>query len=122
MGVAVFYVLDRTLTSIQNAIILRRQLKSSRFVLVRNDAVAAFRAPVYGERELSQIDTDRQIRLPVLSTDMLDFIEDPDFNLTDFVMQRQHTLPDWLSDELWSVLEAIYEQQPIGTAENKLTA
>ena len=122
MGVAVFYVLDRTLSSIQNAIILRRQLKSSRFVLVRNDAVGAFRAPVYGERELSQIGTDRQIRLPVLSTDVLDFVEDPEFNLTDFVLQRQHTLPEWLAEELWAVLEAIYEQQPIGTAENKLSA
>lgn len=122
LGVAVYFILDRTLASVQNAAVLRRQLNTSRFVLVRNDAVGAFRAPVYGERELSQIDTDRQIRLPVLSTDVLDFIEDPEFNLTDFVLQRQHTLPEWLSDELWSILEAIYEQQPIGTAENKLSA
>ena len=122
MGMAVFFILDRTLASIQNAVALRGQLASSRFVLVRNDAVGAFRAPVYGERELSQIDTDRQIRLPVLSTDVLDFVEDPEFNLTDFVLQRQHTLPDWLSEELWGVLEAIYAQQPIGTAENKLSA
>ncbi|MCP4319655.1 MAG: hypothetical protein GY789_27670 [Hyphomicrobiales bacterium] len=122
MGVAVFYFLDRTLASIQTAIALRKQLTSSQFVLVRNDAIGAYRAPVYGERELSRIDMDRQIRLPVLSTDVLDFVEDPEFNLADFIMQRPHSLPDWLTDELWSFLEVIYEQQPIGTAETMLSA
>ncbi|MEX3011441.1 hypothetical protein [Hoeflea sp. TYP-13] len=122
MGVAVFYFLDRTLASIQTAIALRKRLTSSQFILVRNDAIGAYRAPVYGERELSRIDMDRQIRLPVLSTDVLDFVEDPAFNLTDFIMQRPHSLPDWLTDELWSFLEEIYEQQPIGTAESMLSA
>jgi hypothetical protein len=122
MGVAVYFVLDRTLASIKAAASLRKRLMASQFALVRNDAVVAFRAPDYGERELSQIDTDRQIRLPVLSTDVLDFIEDPEFNLTDFVLQRQNTLPEWLSDELLGILEAIYEQQPIGMADSKLSA
>ena len=122
LGVAVFYFLDRTMASLQTGIYLRSQLKASQFALVRNDAIGAYRAPVYGERELSRIDMDRQIRLPVLSTDVLDFVEDPEFKLADFVMQRPHGLPDWLTDELWSLLEVIYQQQPIGTAETMLSA
>lgn len=122
IGVAVFFFLDRTLASIQKAIALRRQLNTSRFVLVRNDAIGAYRAPVYGERELSRIDMDRQIRLPVLSSDVLDFVEDPAFNLSDFIMQRPHNLPGWLTEELLSFLEVIYEQQPIGTAQTMLSA
>ena len=122
MGVAVFFFLDRTMASLQTGIYLRSQLKASQFALVRNDAIGAYRAPVYGERELSRIDMDRQIRLPVLSTDVLDFVEDPEFKLSDFVMQRPHGLPDWLAEELWGLLELIYEHQPIGTAETMLSA
>ncbi|MEM6463433.1 MAG: hypothetical protein AAF724_16115 [Pseudomonadota bacterium] len=122
MGVAVFFFLDRTLASIQAAIALRKRLTSSQFVLVRNDAIGVYRPPAYGERELFRIDMDRQIRLPSLPTDLLDFVEDPEFNLSDFILQRPHNLPDWLSDELWTILEAIYEQQPIGTAETMLSA
>lgn len=122
LGVAVFFFLDRTLASIQAAIALRGQLNSSQFVLVRNDAIGAFRAPVYGEYELMKIGMDRQIRLPALSADALDFVEDPSFNFTDFIMQRRQGLPEWLSDEIWRFLETIYQQQPIGTAESLFSA
>ncbi|WP_136658385.1 hypothetical protein [Nitratireductor sp. XY-223] len=122
MGVAVFFFLDRTLASIQAAVTLRGRLTSSQFVLVRNDAIGAFRAPVYGEYELVKIGMDRQIRLPALSADALDFVEDPSFNFTDFIMQRRQGLPEWLSDELWRFLETIYQQQPIGTAESLFSA
>ena len=122
MGVAVFFFLDRTLASVQAAVALRRQLGASQFVLVRNDAIGAFRAPVYGEHDLMKIGMDRQIRLPALSADALDFVEDPSFNFTDFIMQRRQGLPEWLNDELWRFLETIYQQQPMGTAESLFSA
>ena len=123
MGVAVFFS-----SSIahwprsRRPIALRKLLSSSQFVLVRNDAIGAFRAPVYGEYDLVKIGMDKQIRLPALSADALDFVEDPSFNFTDFIMQRRQGLPEWLNDELWRFLETIYQQQPIGTAESLFSA
>jgi len=54
---------------------------------------------------------DREILLPVLSSESLGMLEHPDFHFDSFVAGRYGELPFEMKTELWEFLESLYEQR-----------
>jgi hypothetical protein len=111
IGVAVFFIVDRSMSSISAAEKVRAQLTCSEFIMVRNDAIGTLlHLPSAAEKYL-RIDKDRDLVLPRLSPNTLAFIEQRGFTFTDFIAGEMAPPPDAVRLELWKFLETIYNQR-----------
>lgn len=111
IDVTVFFLIDRSAASIENAANLRKRIPDTRFVPVRNAAIGdaldqGNMADVYYGMKF-----DREILLPVLSAEALGLLEHPDFHFDSFVAGRYGELPFEIKTELWEFLETVYEQR-----------
>jgi hypothetical protein len=113
-GVAVFFVLDRSMRSIEAAARTRARLKNSEFVIVKNEAIGTvLHEPKAAELYLA-IAKDREISLPRLTQEARDYIERNGFSFAEFVAGRSEEAPVAIRFELWAFLETIYNQRRAG--------
>lgn len=114
IGVAVFFVVDRSTSSIAAAEQVRAKLRCSEFVLVRNEAIGNLLHVPSAARSYMRIDKDRDLVLPKLSAAALRYIEAPGFTFADFIAKRSEDAPVEVRYELWDFLETIYNQREAG--------
>lgn len=111
IGTAVFYIVDRSMSSISAAEKVRSQLSCSEFVMVRNDAIGTLlHLPSAAENYL-RIEKDRDLVLPKLSANALAFIEQRGFTFSDFIAGDIAAPPEAVKTEIWKFLDAIYNQR-----------
>lgn len=114
IGVAVFYILDRSMRSIEAAKRTREKIRCAEFILVRNDAIGdILHEPKAAELYLS-IPRDRDIRLPKLSTEARDTVERLGFSFAAFLTGKAEEVPVSVRFEIWNFLETIYNQRQAG--------
>ena len=111
LDLTVFYLIDRTELSIENAANLSASIPHTRFIPVRNAAIGdalAIRkcADIYQKMRM-----EREILLPVLSPEALGMLEHPDFHFDTFISGKYEHFPFELKAELWGFLEGLYEQR-----------
>ncbi len=111
IGVAVFFIVDRSMSSIHAAEWLRGQLTCSEFILVRNDAIGTLLHMPVAAANYLRINKDRDLVLPKLSANALSFIEQRGFTFSDFIAGEMSPPPDTVRLELWKFLETIYNQR-----------
>jgi hypothetical protein len=114
IGVVVFFVVDRSMSSIHAADHIRSKLTCSEFVLVRNDSIGNLLHIPSAAREYSEIQKDRDLVLPKFSEAARNFIEQPQFSFADFIAGHYSSAPLEIRHELWSFLEKIYNQREPG--------
>ena len=107
----VFYLIDRTVASVENAVSLHNRISRTRFVPVRNRAIGdaldvGRTADLYHSMRF-----DREILLPELSSETLGMLEHPEFHFDAFVAGRYEHFPFEMKAELWGFLESLYEQR-----------
>ena len=111
LDMTVFFLIDRTETSIQVAADLSAAIPHTRFLTVRNSAIG----DALGEGRAADIyhkmRIDREILLPQLSAEALGMLEHPDFHFDTFIAGKYEHFPFELKAELWSFLEGLYEQR-----------
>ncbi len=111
IGTAVFYIVDRSMSSIHSAQKVRSQLSCSEFVMVRNDAIGTLlHLPSAAENYL-RIEKDRDLVMPKLSSAALAFIEQKGFTFADFIAGEITPPPEAVKMELWRFLESLYNQR-----------
>ena len=111
VGVAVFFIIDRSMSSISAAEKVRAQLTCSEFVLVRNDAIGTLLHLPSAAENYVRIDKDRDMVLPKLSPRVVEYIERRGFSFADFVAGEIAAPNEVVSAELWRFLESIYNQR-----------
>ncbi len=111
IGVAVFFVVDRSMSSIHSAQKVRSQLSCSEFVMVRNDAIGTLLHLPSAAESYLRIEKNRDLLMPKLGPAALEFIEQKGFNFADFISGEIAPPPDAVKAELWRFLEAIYNQR-----------
>lgn len=111
IGVAVFFIVDRSMSSIHAAERLRGYLTCSEFILVRNDAVGTLLHMPAAAANYLRINKDRDLVMPKLSPNALAFIEQRGFTFTDFIAGEISPPPEAVRIELWKFLETIYNQR-----------
>lgn len=116
IGIAVFFIVDRSMSSIAAAEKVRAQLTCSEFILVRNDAIGTLLHLPSAAENYVRIDKDRDIVLPKLSQRVLDFIDRKDFSFAEFVAGTLPAPSEVVAAELWKFLETIYNQRGMGTS------
>lgn len=113
ISVSFFFILDRTLNSVSAALRLQRQLKSARFIPIRNEALGNILTMPQAARIYGEIRKTREIILPRLSIEALNFMDRPEFTFAGFIAKNGAGVPTELRIELWSFLEAVYNQRQI---------
>ncbi|MFZ1813720.1 MAG: hypothetical protein WBO55_03415 [Rhizobiaceae bacterium] len=116
IGVAVFFMIDRSLTTLAAAKSVRDQLRKSEFVLVRNDAIGNMLHIPEAANEYLRIDKDRDLILPRLSDEARQYLETPGFTFADFIAGESHHVPANIRYEFWNFLETIYNQRKPGAS------
>jgi hypothetical protein len=120
IGVAVFFILDRSMRSIEAAKRTREKLRKAEFILVRNDAIGdILHEPKAAELYLS-IPRDRDIRIPKLSNEARDMVERLGFSFAAFLTGKAEEVPVAARFEIWNFLEAIYNQRQAGASGDTL--
>jgi len=107
----VFFLIDRSVASIENAAALRKRIGQTRFVPVRNKAIGDALDEGNMADLYQRMHVEREILLPVLSSEALGLLEHPDFHFDSFVAGHYGELPFELKTELWEFLETVYEQR-----------
>jgi hypothetical protein len=108
-----FFLLDRTLNSVSAALKLQRQLKFAQFIPVRNEALGNILTVPQAARIYGEIRRSREIILPRLSVEALNYMDRPDFSFADFITRNGAGVPTQLRIELWGFLESVYNQRQI---------
>ena len=121
IAVSVYFMLDRTLTSVNAAAEISRLAGSASFVPVRNEAIGNILAIPEGARRYEAIRKNREIMLPRLSVDALNLIDDPQFSFSGFVARNGEGYPLELKIELFQFLETIYNQRRADEAGGPVT-
>lgn len=111
IDVEVFYILDRKVSSVSNALLISGKCGIARFTPVRNEALGNILAIPQAVAIYSDIKRYREIVLPRLSVNCLNYIEQSDFSFTDFVVSNGKDTPAEFEFELWAFLEAVYNQR-----------
>lgn len=114
LGIAVFFIVDRSMSSIAAAEKVRGKLRQSEFILVRNEAIGSLLHVPSAARNYMLIDKDRDLVLPKLSEAAMAHIEQPGFTFADFIAKRSEDAPIEVRYELWDFLETIYNQREAG--------
>jgi hypothetical protein len=110
-GVVVFFVVDRSISSIHAADHIRSKLTCSEFVLVRNDSIGNLLHLPSAAQEYHEIRKDRDLVLPKFSEAAREFVEQPHFSFSDFIAGHYNSAPLPIRHELWDFLEKIYNQR-----------
>ena len=113
-GISVFFIVDRSMSSILAAEKLRPKIGESTFVLVHNEAIGTLLHLPSAASEYSEIEKDRDLVLPKFSDAARDYIEDVRFSFADFIAGGYHDTPMAIRHELWSFLESLYNQRSRG--------
>ena len=114
IGTAVFFIVDKSMSSISAAENVRAQLTCSEFIMVRNDAIGTLlHLPSAAENYL-RIEKNRDLILPKLSANALSFVELKGFTFSDFISGDLVQPSDAVRTELWKFLETIYNQRSDG--------
>ena len=121
IAVSVYFMLDRTLTSVRAAAEVSRLAAGASFVPVRNEAIGNILAIPEGARLYEGIRKNREIMLPRLSVDALNLIDDPQFSFSGFVARNGEGYPLELKIELFQFLETIYNQRRVDEAGGPVT-
>lgn len=121
LGVTVYFVLDRKVSSVQKALWISRLCREVDFVPVRNEAMGNILALPQASAVYSDIRKSREILLPRLSIDAVNYIERPDFSYAHFLARNGQDVPFELRIELWSFLEAVYNQRQTGESGNPVS-
>ena len=121
IAVSVYFMLDRTLTSVRAASEVSRLAAGASFIPVRNEAIGNILAIPEGARLYEGIRKNREIMLPRLSIDALNLIDDPQFSFSGFVARNGEGYPLELKIELFQFLETIYNQRRADEAGGPVT-
>lgn len=116
IGVVVFFMVDRSISSIEAAAAIRRKLRKSEFVAIRNAAIGNLLHIPSAARSYMRIEKDRDLLLPRLSDAASVYIERPGFTFTDFIARNGGDAPIEIRNELWDFLEIIYNQREAGSS------
>lgn len=111
IDVTVYFIVDRSTSSISSARMVRSKLRCSEFVLVRNEAIGNLLHLPSAAENYARIPRDREIVLPALSAQARNYIEQPDFTFSGFIAGRSEDAPANIRFELWNFLETIYNQR-----------
>lgn len=111
IDVTVFYLIDRSVASVEAAVSLRKRISDTRFVPVRNSAIGDALDEGRTADHYHSMRFEREILLPELSAEALGLLEHVDFHFDGFVAGHFETLPFELKSELWDFLETLYEQR-----------
>ena len=114
LDITVFFILDRSMSSIHAADRLRGRLGDSSLVLVQNGAVGSILHLPSAASEYSEIEKDRDIVLPKFSDTARNYVEDPNFSFARFIAGGYRDAPIDIRQEVWSFLESLYEQRDSG--------
>lgn len=111
VGIVVFYMLDRSAQSLNAARKMQMRLRKCEFVLVKNHAIGTeFGAEMFPRQE-GTLKPHREIVLPQFSWGLLELLENPEFDLTGFIAGQGRDLPYEIQQELWGILEMLYDQR-----------
>ena len=111
INVLTYFVLDKDDRSIEAAQDLVSKFETTEMVLVENDFITQHNTREAINLHHGELFDLRKIRLPELSSDLLQLIERPDFSLHHFMAGRDKSLPYELNLELWNLLEFFYAQR-----------
>lgn len=114
IGLVVFFIVDRSMSSIHSAERLRPKIGSSEFVLVHNQAIGTLLHLPSAATEYSEIQKDRDLVLPKFSDAARNFVEEPEFSFADFIAGGYHDVPMEIRVEIWNFLESLYNQRGRG--------
>lgn len=116
IDIVVFFIVDRSMSSIHAAERLRQRIGGSEFVLVHNEAIGTLLHLPSAIQEYQGIEKDRDLVLPKFSDATRDFVENPDFSFASFIAGGFHKVPLPIRHELWEFLESLYDQRGRGSS------
>ncbi len=111
VAITVYFVLDRTVTSVGAAREVRQKAGDVQFVPVINEAVGNVLILPQASAIFSSIEKSRVITLPRLGIEALNLTDRPDFSFSGFIASNGQGVPLELRVELFAFLEAIYNQK-----------
>jgi len=111
LDVTVFFVVDRTVRSVEALIALNETFGDLRVVPVLNRGVGYSVDEPDIAKAYQRQHFEREIVLPDLSPEALGMLEHPDFHFDAFIAGRYEHFPFELKGELWDFLETLYEQR-----------
>lgn len=111
IDVSVYFLLDRSTSSLQAARVVRSKLRCSEFVVVLNEAIGTLLHLTSVRENYQRIPKDREIALPRLSAEARAVFEQPGFSFADFVAGGSGSVSSDVRFELWNLLELIYNQR-----------
>jgi hypothetical protein len=120
IGIAVFFIVDRSMSSIHAAEAVRSALTCSEFIIVRNDAIGTLLHLPSAAESYLRIEKNRDLVLPRLSAAALAYIEQRGFSFADFISGEIAPPPEAVKAELWRFLETIYDQRGSGGQDTTL--
>ncbi|MCG6857585.1 MAG: hypothetical protein LJE67_05920 [Salaquimonas sp.] len=111
IAVTVFFIVDRSYSSVLAARGVHRKLRTSEFVTVINEAIGSPLEIPQAELAYRGIEKDREIVLPALSRAAREYVSQPGFTFSDFIVSEAEAAPANIRFELWSFLERIHNQR-----------
>lgn len=114
LDVSVYFMLDRKISSVAVALETSKYFKHSHFIPIRNEAMGNILTLPQAANIYSQIKYSREIQLPRLSINALNFIDLPEFSFAGFLSRNGEGVPLELRIEIWAFLESVYNQRQSG--------
>lgn len=114
LRVSVYFILDRKVSSVSTALTISKSCKHAEFIPVRNEAMGNILTVPQAANVYSQIRHHRDIQLPRLSVNALNYLDQPDFSFANFLARNGDGVPLELKIEIWSFLETVYNQRQSG--------
>lgn len=114
LAVTVYFMLDRRLTSVEAAGETARHLRRAELVIIRNAAIGDVLSLPEALARYREFPKDRELVLPRLSVNALNYLDRPDFTFAEFIAKNGKNAPVDLRAELWAFLEAVYNQRQAG--------
>lgn len=111
IGVAVFFLLDRSISSIHKAAWVRDKLSCSDFAVVQNEALGTLLHLPSAAKDYLSIPKDRDLSLPRLSVKAREYVEQPGFSFGRFLTGGAAEAPVEIRMELTRFLEVLYNQR-----------
>ncbi|GIL03411.1 MAG: hypothetical protein BroJett030_33100 [Alphaproteobacteria bacterium] len=111
LAISVYFLLDRSTSSLQAARMVRSKLRCSEYVVVLNEAIGSLLHLASVRESYARIAKDREIVLPRISPEARAYVEAPDFSFAGFIAGEGQALPSAVRFELWNLLETIYNQR-----------
>lgn len=109
--VAVYFLIDRSLTSVAAAARLSGMLRHSSFIPVRNEALGNILTLPEAARIFHEMKKTRDLVMPRLSIPALNRIDEPDFTFAGFIERNGDGETLEMRVELWNFLESVYNQR-----------